>query len=331
MLDQFEALKWIRANIADFGGDPERITVMGQSAGSAATHDILNSPLTKGMIKGAIVESGVRYPHDPLCSSLDENHHTLEFALNQAVKYLASKNASTIAAARQLSYETFVENSQFSFGNTSSSWVFTATLDYYAMPDTYYNTLLKGDANDVPVLTGITRDESGATYGLNITVQEYLADLNETYSGQLVDEFLALYPAANSSQASLSENLQFTERSMVGTWLWARMWRPNASSPVFTYLWDHAPPGKDQGAYHESEINDVLNNLYGPDSPWTGEDYRIAATMNTYWINTYWINFIKSGNPNGAALVHWPEVTIRRSRSSLVTCGARCLSQVKRK
>lgn len=74
MLDQFAVLKWVHENIAAFGGDPDQITVVGQSAGSAATYHMLNSPLTKGLIKGAIIESGgIRYPQDPFCSSLAEN------------------------------------------------------------------------------------------------------------------------------------------------------------------------------------------------------------------------------------------------------------------
>jgi len=294
MLDQFAALKWIHENIEAFGGDPDQITVMGQSAGSAATLHILNSPLTKGLIVGAIIESGVRDPHDPLSSSLAENYRNLTFALEQGVEYLADKNSTSIAAARELDYTTFASDAQFSFGSTATSYTFTATLDYYAMPDTYYNTLIKGAANDVPVITGNTRDESGATYGLNITVDTYLSDLNSTYDGVWVDRFLELYPAANSSQASASENQQFTDRSKVGTWLWANMWRDSAESPIWTYIWDHAPPGQNQGAYHESEINYVLNNLYATDKDWTAEDYEIAETMNAYWVN-----FIKYQNPNG--------------------------------
>lgn len=102
MLDQIAALKWIHANIAAFGGDPDRITVMGQSAGSAASQHILNRPLTKSLIAGAIIESGVRDPHDPLCSSLAEKYVTPETSLAQGVDYLASKNVSFIAELRQL-------------------------------------------------------------------------------------------------------------------------------------------------------------------------------------------------------------------------------------
>ncbi|KIV77799.1 hypothetical protein PV11_09579 [Exophiala sideris] len=74
----------------------------------------------------------------------------------------------------------------------------------------------------------------------------------------------------------------------------------HASSPVYTYFWDHAPPNQTRGAYHESEINYVLNNLYDTDSPWITEDYEIAAKMNGYWAN-----FIKTGYPNGRNLPSW--------------------------
>ncbi|GCB24545.1 fumonisin B1 esterase [Aspergillus awamori] len=299
MLDQFAALKWIHENIAAFGGDPEHITVMGQSAGSAATQHILNSPLTKGLIVGAIIESGVRDPHDPLCTSLAEGYSTLEDQLAQGERFMASLNCSSIAEMRELPMEDLVMSGG-TFGSTSE-WSFGATLDYYAMPDTYYNTLIKGLAQDVPVITGNTKDESGASYGLNLTVSEYLADMNETFSEPWLSRFLELYPGNTTRTAPGAYNSQWTDRSKVGTWLWAQLWATARTSPVYTYFWDHAPPGQDQGAYHESEINYVLNNLYGTDLPWTAADYSIARKMNGYWAN-----FIKTGNPNGGSLTQWP-------------------------
>lgn len=216
MLDQFPALQWIKTNIAAFGGVPEHVTVMGQSAGSAATYHIVNSPLTKGQIVGANIESGVRDPHDPLAGSLAENYLPLEIALETGINYTASLNASTIAELRALPMDDLV--TQF-----MSTWDFTATLNYYAMPATYLDTLLHGAANNVLILTGNTKDESGATYGLNTSLSTYLSDLNQTYNGTFAEDFLAIYPANDSATASAVYNQQFTDRSKVGTWLWAQL------------------------------------------------------------------------------------------------------------
>ncbi|KAF7184076.1 hypothetical protein CNMCM7691_004635 [Aspergillus felis] len=288
MLDQFAALKWIHANIDAFGGDPDHITVMGQSAGSAASQHILNSKLTKGLFVGAIIESGVRDPEDPLCTSLAEGYATQSDALETGQNYLAKLNVSSIAEARKLTMQQVIDGASGS--SREDTIMFKATLDYYAMHDTYWNTLVKGLANDVPVLTGNTKDESGATYGLNISLEEYLSDVNETYSGVWVERFLELYPANDSTTASGAYNSMFTDRSKIGTWLWSQLWATARKSPS-------------SGAYHESEINHVLNNLYATDKPWTAEDYTIAKIMNHYWAN-----FIKTGNPNGDGLVSWPAV-----------------------
>ncbi|KAI3397646.1 hypothetical protein diail_10517 [Diaporthe ilicicola] len=110
-----------------------------------------------------------------------------------------------------------------------------------------------------------------------------------------------MYGANDSRGASSAYNQQFIGRSTVGTWLWSQLWAEASTQPVYTYLWDHAPPNQPQGAYHESEINYVLNNLYNTDMPWTEEDYEIAEI-----INAYWVNFIKTGSPNGGNLTQWP-------------------------
>ncbi|PYI31737.1 carboxylesterase [Aspergillus indologenus CBS 114.80] len=254
-----EEFEQIYANIKAFGGDPNHITY------------ILYSTLTRDLIVGAIIKSGVRDPHNPLCTSLAEAYTTLDSALEDGDTYLANLEVASIAEARNLSMEALIDGAT---GTTRDSTImFEAVLNYYAMPDTYLNILMKGLAHDVRVITGNNTDENGATYGLDTSLADYLEDLNETYSRKWVDRSLGLYPPNDSTTASEVYNSMFTDRSKVGTWLWTQMWYTVESSPVWNYFWDHAPPIK-------------------------------------YKMNDYWASFIKTGNPNTQAqgTAQWPAV-----------------------
>lgn len=198
--------------------------------------------------------------------------------------FMESYNVTTIDELRQLSMEEI----------NSYSGDFGAVLDYYAVPDTYYNTMLNGPANDVPVLTGNTKDESGAELPVNKTVADYVQALQDYYSDEWASRFLALFPESNDTQASISYHDHYSATSRVRTWLFANGWDSSpTTSPIYSYFWDHAPPGQDSGAFHESEINYVLDNLYGTDYPWEDVDQAISKK-----ISGYWANFVKIHNPN---------------------------------
>ncbi|RLN91850.1 hypothetical protein BBJ28_00015960 [Nothophytophthora sp. Chile5] len=277
----------------------------GQSAGSAAVYHSVNSPLVKGLVAHAIAESSIHYPYDPLCSTLAENYVTLTTAEATGESTVESFRVSSIAELREVDMGTLV----------SAMGSYHSVLDGYAIPTTYLETLQNGPANDVPLITGNTKDESGASTSTNLTVAEYEASLVAQYGESFAAQFLALYPANDTETASAAYNAHYTDTSRVSSWLFANDWLEPAASPIYTYYWDHAPPGQDQGAYHESEINYVLNNLYLTDLPWASEDYAIAAKMNAYWAN-----FVKTGDPNKGdsyidsdSLVNWPESLAARN------------------
>ncbi|OCL15132.1 carboxylesterase [Glonium stellatum] len=299
LLDQIMALKYVQKNIAAFGGNPDQVTIGGQSAGAGSVLILVNSPLARGLFHGAIAESGARYPHDPQTSGLAESYRTLAAAEAGGLNYTAQHNVSTIAEMRKLSADKLLVGSNANDDISGSPPIFRPVLDGWVLPRTYEASLAGGFHADVPILTGNNKDESGASLNPNLTVVEYTEEETATY-GNLSSDFFKLYPASNATQAAGSSNAAARDTSRIGSWLWGNLWATKANSSVYTYYWTHAPPGQSQGAYHGSEINYAFNNLYGTNNPWTTNDYTIAEKLSSYWAN-----FIRTGNPNGGNLTHW--------------------------
>ncbi|KAE9071059.1 hypothetical protein PF010_g26028 [Phytophthora fragariae] len=308
LLDQILALKWVQENVAAFGGDPTKVTIGGQSAGSSSVYHLVDSPLAAGLFRGAIAESGIRFPYDPLIWALATSYRTLQHALDGGATYMADHNVSTAAELRNLSIDSIMDgnNDNDEYGATadtdasSEPPLFRPALDGYVMTQTYWEALETGPANDVALITGNNADESGAATTTNVTVAEYVAAATTKY-GDLVDEYLTLYPASTDDEANNMTNNAARDISRVGIWLFGNYWAETASSPFYTYYWSHAPPGQTAGAYHMSEINYCFDNLYDTDSPWEADDYAIADVMSTYWAN-----FVKNLDPNGGNVTYWP-------------------------
>jgi len=330
LLDDIKALEWVQKNIQAFGGDPARVTIAGQSAGAGSVGLLSISPLARGLFQRAVAESHARHPRDPELRYLSTSWRALDAAEKAGVKYVNELGVHSVQELRALPWQRLVVGANVidpdvDTGSSARPPLFRPVIDGWVLPRNYGDTYAQGLQNNVTFIAGNNLDESGAvpetafvrlqtqTDGprpgmppLKVTLAAYQKAAKEKF-GSMAENFFRLYPAANDLEAARANNMAVRDNSRVSTFLWATEWKKGATLPVYAYFWTHAPPGNDhdtRGAYHGSEINYVFDNLYGTDLPWTANDRRIADTMSSLWAN-----FAKTGNPNGAGLPHWSEVT----------------------
>jgi para-nitrobenzyl esterase len=295
LLDLIAALQWVHRNIASFGGDPNRVTIDGQSSGSTAVQLLIASPLAKHLFRAAIAESGA--------DADDPRTDTLATAESTGTRFTALAGATTLAQLRALPADTLLEAQVAAF-HQPQPLHFRPVLDGYCLPGTISTVFSAHQQNDVPTIGGFNADEGSASssYG-HITAAQFRANAERNY-GPHAEEFLRLYPASTDAEAQASQKASARDEENVSVSLWASHRARTAHTSAYTYFFTHAipwPAHPEFGAFHSVEIPYALDNLNVLDRPWQPIDRSLAQT-----ISTYWLNFVRTGNPNGAGLPPWP-------------------------